>query len=123
MDKDSVGKTVVNGNDNNMQKNVFEMYPTIRIETLLGNPMAHVQNKRFVDVDLNRQFLRRRNAGSSGRYKNDDENITTDATITTTTTKNYYLGKRTNDTRGEGRFNQHVQMMKLLNGSLVYLSG
>ena len=75
------------------RKNVFEMYPTIRIETLLGNPMAHVQNKRFVDVDLNRQFLRRRNAGSSGRYKNDDENITTDATITTTTTKNYYLGK------------------------------
>jgi len=87
MDEDLVGKTVVNGNDNNMQKNVFEMYPTIRIETLLGNPMAHMQNRRFVDVDLNRQFLRRRSAGSRGRYKNDDENnTTTDATTTTTTT-------------------------------------
>ena len=93
MDEDLVGKTVVNGNsnDNNMQKNVFEMYPTIRIETLLGNPMAHVQNKRFVDVDLNRQFLRRRSAGSRGRYKNDDENnTTTDATTTTTTTTECY---------------------------------
>ena len=88
-DEDSVGKTVVNDNDG-MQKNVFEMYPTLRIETLLGNPMAHLQNRRFVDVDLNRQFIRRRNAGVSGRGKNDDENDTTNAN----TTECYYEATR-----------------------------
>ena len=33
-------------------------YPSLRISTLLGNPRAHLENKRFVDQDLNRQFTR-----------------------------------------------------------------
>jgi len=35
---------------------VDEQYPSLNINTLLGNPEAHIQNKRFVDEDLNRQF-------------------------------------------------------------------
>ncbi|KAI2510066.1 Succinylglutamate desuccinylase / Aspartoacylase family [Fragilaria crotonensis] len=31
-------------------------YPSLHIKTLLGNPEAHFQNKRFIDDDLNRQF-------------------------------------------------------------------
>lgn len=31
-------------------------FPNLEISTLLGNPEAHYQNKRFVDQDLNRQF-------------------------------------------------------------------
>ena len=36
--------------------NVFEQFPTLEIDTLLANPVAHIQNKRFVDADLNREF-------------------------------------------------------------------
>ena len=36
--------------------NVFEKFPSLEIDTLLGNPVAYMQNKRFVDVDLNREF-------------------------------------------------------------------
>jgi succinylglutamate desuccinylase len=31
-------------------------FANLEISTLLGNPEAHLQNKRFVDQDLNRQF-------------------------------------------------------------------
>eukprot|EP00980_Cylindrotheca_fusiformis_P019252 scaffold6572_cov106-Cylindrotheca_fusiformis.AAC.4 len=31
-------------------------FPNLQISTLLGNPEAHLQNKRFVEQDLNRQF-------------------------------------------------------------------
>mmetsp|Transcript_8839 Transcript_8839/g.12571 ORF Transcript_8839/g.12571 Transcript_8839/m.12571 type:complete len:396 (-) Transcript_8839:196-1383(-) len=31
-------------------------YSSLEISSLLGNPLAHADNKRFVDVDLNRQF-------------------------------------------------------------------
>jgi succinylglutamate desuccinylase len=33
-----------------------EQYPSLDISTLLANPQAHFENKRFVDDDLNRQF-------------------------------------------------------------------
>ncbi len=36
--------------------NVFEHYPSLKIDTLLGNPVAYMRNRRFVDVDLNREF-------------------------------------------------------------------
>ncbi|KAL3781534.1 hypothetical protein ACHAW5_005431 [Stephanodiscus triporus] len=36
--------------------NVFENYPSMEISTLLGNPVAYMQNRRFIDVDLNREF-------------------------------------------------------------------
>lgn len=63
-------KTVLNNNNNNsLMKNMFEMYPTIQIETLLANPTAHIQNKRFINVDLNRQF---------GHVKNNDDNAPTE---------------------------------------------
>lgn len=31
-------------------------YPSLQISTLLGNPQAHMENKRFIHQDLNRQF-------------------------------------------------------------------
>eukprot|EP00578_Thalassiosira_sp_NH16_P026048 CAMPEP_0181094328 /NCGR_PEP_ID=MMETSP1071-20121207/9936_1 /TAXON_ID=35127 /ORGANISM="Thalassiosira sp., Strain NH16" /LENGTH=573 /DNA_ID=CAMNT_0023176653 /DNA_START=25 /DNA_END=1746 /DNA_ORIENTATION=+ len=36
--------------------NIFERFPSLEIETLLANPVAYMENKRFVDVDLNREF-------------------------------------------------------------------
>lgn len=36
--------------------NVFERFPSLDISTLLANPVAYMENKRFVDVDLNREF-------------------------------------------------------------------
>ena len=33
-----------------------QQYPSLAISTLLANPQAHFENKRFVDEDLNRQF-------------------------------------------------------------------
>ena len=35
---------------------IVQKCPNLKISTLLGNPIAHLQNKRFVDQDLNRQF-------------------------------------------------------------------
>mmetsp|Transcript_3589 Transcript_3589/g.5879 ORF Transcript_3589/g.5879 Transcript_3589/m.5879 type:complete len:518 (+) Transcript_3589:218-1771(+) len=48
-------------NKNNKSKssaavNVFEQFPTLDIQTLLANPRAYMENKRFVDTDLNREF-------------------------------------------------------------------
>jgi aspartoacylase len=31
-------------------------YPSLDISTLLANPQAHLENKRFIDTDLNREF-------------------------------------------------------------------
>jgi succinylglutamate desuccinylase len=33
-----------------------ERYPSLDVSTLLANPQAHMENKRFVEEDLNRQF-------------------------------------------------------------------
>ena len=52
-------------NNNNVNANyeettksdtIFDIYTSYEIKTLLGNPLAHMENKRFVDVDLNREF-------------------------------------------------------------------
>lgn len=32
-------------------------YPSLKLETILANPEAHLLNKRFVDTDLNREFI------------------------------------------------------------------
>ena len=37
---------------------IREQYPSLNVSTLLGNPEAYLQNKRFIDDDLNRQFLK-----------------------------------------------------------------
>ena len=37
---------------------IHSTYPSLVVSTLLGNPKAHLENKRFVDEDLNRQFTR-----------------------------------------------------------------
>jgi len=44
------------GSNKNNNLNVFEEFTSFDIDTLLGNPVAHLENKRFVDVDLNREF-------------------------------------------------------------------
>jgi succinylglutamate desuccinylase len=36
--------------------NIFRKYPSLEIDTLLANPMAYMENKRFIDTDLNREF-------------------------------------------------------------------
>mmetsp|Transcript_3509 Transcript_3509/g.7883 ORF Transcript_3509/g.7883 Transcript_3509/m.7883 type:complete len:639 (-) Transcript_3509:354-2270(-) len=36
--------------------NVFASFPSLDVDTLLANPVAHMQNKRFVEADLNREF-------------------------------------------------------------------
>ena len=65
--------------------NIFEQYPSLEIETLLANPVAYMENKRFIDVDLNREFsvvklqkVPQRSSSSSsvnnnGDYDNDIE--------------------------------------------------
>ena len=37
-------------------QNIFSDFPSLDIDTLLANPVAYMQNKRFVDADLNREF-------------------------------------------------------------------
>ena len=37
-------------------QNIFTDFPSLDIGTLLANPVAFMQNKRFVDADLNREF-------------------------------------------------------------------
>ena len=37
-------------------KRVSKRFPSLAISTLMGNPEAHLANKRFVDTDLNREF-------------------------------------------------------------------
>jgi succinylglutamate desuccinylase len=37
-------------------KAVSKRYPSLAISTLMGNPTAHLANKRFMDTDLNREF-------------------------------------------------------------------
>ncbi|KAL9178354.1 hypothetical protein ACHAXT_000001 [Thalassiosira profunda] len=49
--KDKGGRS---GDEDNV--NVFERFPSLDIDTLLANPLAHMENKRFIDVDLNREF-------------------------------------------------------------------
>ena len=40
----------------NTNRNIFHDFPSLDIDTLLANPVAYMQNKRFVDTDLNREF-------------------------------------------------------------------
>ncbi|CAB9513993.1 aromatic-L-amino acid amidohydrolase [Seminavis robusta] len=37
-------------------KSVSKRFPSMDISTLMGNPGAHLANKRFLDTDLNREF-------------------------------------------------------------------
>ena len=102
-------------NNSSMKKttNIFEMYPTIQIETLLANPLAHVQNKRFVDVDLNRQFGDDSNSNTNNTTippsddnssSNDDATTTAAAAAAVATTKTMikHSTVRASHLRGEG---------------------
>jgi aspartoacylase len=42
--------------ETNAVKRLEEKYPLLSVETLFANPLAHQENRRFLDVDLNRQF-------------------------------------------------------------------
>lgn len=42
--------------EDNAVINVYEKFPSLEIDTLLANPVAYMENKRFIDVDLNREF-------------------------------------------------------------------
>ena len=41
-------------------------YPSLNISTLLANPQAHLENKRFLDTDLNREFSEDKLMGDEG---------------------------------------------------------
>ena len=43
-----------------------ETYPSLDVKTLLGNPRAHLENKRFVHTDLNREFSVEKLGGNEG---------------------------------------------------------
>jgi len=40
------------------QKSPHDLYPSLKISTLLANPRAFLENRRFVDTDLNREFTK-----------------------------------------------------------------
>jgi aspartoacylase len=42
------------------------MYPSLDISTLLANPQAHLENKRFIHTDLNREFSKDKLLGDDG---------------------------------------------------------
>lgn len=39
-----------------VHQRVSKRYPSLDISTLMGNPEAHLANRRFIDTDLNREF-------------------------------------------------------------------
>jgi succinylglutamate desuccinylase len=41
-------------------------YPSLDISTLLANPQAHLENKRFIQTDLNREFSENKLLGAEG---------------------------------------------------------
>ena len=49
------GVWCINALDRSSEK-IHLTYPSLNITTLLGNPEAHLANKRFIHEDLNRQF-------------------------------------------------------------------
>eukprot|EP00956_Cyclotella_meneghiniana_P003901 scaffold4707_cov77-Cyclotella_meneghiniana.AAC.6 len=49
-------RDLINKKADNSTPNIFNDFPSLDIATLLANPVAYMQNKRFVDADLNRQF-------------------------------------------------------------------
>ena len=51
------GVWCINALDRSSEK-IHLTYPSLNITTLLGNPEAHLANKRFIHEDLNRQFSR-----------------------------------------------------------------
>ena len=89
MNGNNVGDASIVGDNqpsvNDHTVNIFEQYPSLEIETLLANPVAYMENKRFIDVDLNREFsvvklqkVPQRSSSSSsvnnnGDYDNDIE--------------------------------------------------
>uniref|UniRef100_A0A7S2MVI1 Aspartoacylase n=1 Tax=Helicotheca tamesis TaxID=374047 RepID=A0A7S2MVI1_9STRA len=45
---------------------ISSQYPSLTIETLLANPEAHYENKRFIHSDLNREFSQDKLLGEEG---------------------------------------------------------
>jgi len=51
-------------------------YPSLEISTILGNPAAHRENKRFIHTDLNREFsVEKRIAPQNNKNEYNDHNI------------------------------------------------
>ena len=66
------GVWVTKALDRKIQKAAQPLYQTFQLSTILGNPQAHLLNKRFVDQDLNRQFSHKAlHRSETGRH--DDE--------------------------------------------------
>ncbi len=61
--------------DRKIQANkIRDKYPSLNVSTLLGNPQAHLENKRFIHEDLNRQFTREAlDAGGDNILMEDDD--------------------------------------------------
>lgn len=57
--------------------NVFDKYPTLVIDTLIANPIAFIQNKCFVNVDLNREFSTEKLVRTRNYNNNNNNNFST----------------------------------------------
>jgi succinylglutamate desuccinylase len=87
-------------------------YPSLSIQTLIGNPEAHRLNRRFVDNDLNREFTSHRLVSqcvvkdNNVDNNNDNDMDTTTTTTTTTTTAATNLLVGTVESRRAHELNQ-----------------
>jgi len=83
---------------------VSKQYPSLQISTLMGNPDAHMANKRFIDTDLNREFTTKKLLAIQEKLASSHDQA--DTTTTTTTSilaeslraqqVNQLLGPKTN---------------------------
>lgn len=59
----------------NNQYSIKQKYPSLTISTLLANPQAFLQNKRFVDNDLNREFTSDKLSRNLSSYASDNRDL------------------------------------------------
>lgn len=60
---------------------VSKRFPSLALSTLMGNPRAHKENKRFVDTDLNREFTTKKLQAVAAKLaaNKDDETVTSES--------------------------------------------
>lgn len=54
---------------------VSKRFPSLKIATLLGNPEAHMANKRFIHTDLNREFTTKKLQKYADKIQNGEKDI------------------------------------------------
>ena len=54
-------------------KRISKRFPSLSISTLMGNPEAHMANKRFIDTDLNREFTTKKLQAIAEKLANNED--------------------------------------------------